>query len=673
MDKFVLSEKLTHRIGGREVKACVFTSYCFEPNFFEVDVIPYLLKRSIAYSSDERIKKYQVAEALRVAGLDIEVFFDQPMFESAKTSPSMQYLFHGVNLLPNIFHAKNIYLLVEDSHTQTRSLLVAAGSNNLTETGWWGNIETQHWEEVLQSQCDGGFVRQLLTDLEWLKSKRNLQANGNAIEQLVSFLNSCETKKPNSPILYYGITQKNYFEFIRKTLPGSLSNGWKLEIISPFFVNDSKSLLHEVFLGMGVQDITMLLPLDQNGEACCESQYYETIRKAERISWGKWNNAEAKALGVNKDLEQYRKLHAKVFHFFDDKESWLFVGSVNFTHKAIFDNVETGFFMKEPLSPPLLISITEDEDVICAPSLKDDELFTHDDESMIVDIFLSYDWKNRKLKGRTNKEASIEVSVIELGGAPILDSWHIDNLERSFEIDVPKFEAILKQTGFVNVLIKLSDKNDSPVEKTLLILQTGWSHKPVELPDLSPADILLIYAGMSEDRRQMMLMNARIKSFLRQNIGGELNSPDNELNDDGFFCEYAGIFYAFRRFRSRLKALVDDNNVEQLDYYLSGAGADSLPALIRKASEKSESSNDVASYLIMLSINEILSQNLYRGRLDVKEIKKSIRCSIKQLERVGGLVLEEGTNRKKFFAWLTTEFIRSYDAKEALLELSENG
>jgi len=672
VDKYVISEKLTEQINRGEVQACVFTSYCFDPDFFEIDVIPNLLRTSISYSSDERVKKYQVAEALRVSGLDVEVFFDQPMF-SPDTGPSMQYLFHGVNLLPNIFHAKNIYLLVNDSSSGTRGgsqqrLLVAAGSNNLTRSGWWENIETQHWEEVTQTGSDGTFVKQLLEDLEWLKDRRNLQAGDGAIEKLISFLRNCEMKELTAPPLYFGLRQKKYFEFIKKHLPTSVSSKWNLEIISPFFVNDSLSLLHEKFFEMGIQEITMLLPLDQDSKARCELQYYETIRNADRICWGQWNDVEAKGLGINEQLEQYRTLHAKVYHFFNDKESWVFVGSVNFTHKATSDNVETGFFINQPLVAPLLTPLPDEKDVECT-TLDDNELFSHDAEQAIVDIYLSYDWKSKKLQGRTNSESLLEISIIKAGGEPVLDSWHINNEERTCEVEGSQLEGLLKQSGFVNVLI-WQDARGQALDKSVLVLQTGWSHKPTELPDLSPEDILLIYAGMSENSRQMMLMNARIKSFLRENRGGELNSADSELNDEGFFCEYAGIFHAFRQFKSRLTTLFD-NNIEQLDYYLSGTGADSLPALISKANEKS--GNSVASYLIMLSIDEILSQRAYQSRLDVKKIQNNARDIINRLERLDGLILEEGTNRRQFFSWLKTEFVKSYVVNNISIESSENG
>ena len=238
MDKSVISDQLSEKIDGRKVQAAIFTSYNFEPHFFEIDVIPYLLKDTIPYSNDERVKKYQVMEALRDSELEIEVFFDQPVFESADQSPAMEYLFHGINLLPFAFHAKNSYLLVKDEESGKQDLLMAAGSNNLTRAGWWENIETQHWEEIDPDDSDRVFIEQLKGDLEWLKAHRNLKATDAAIEKITAFFDGCRLSESATSVFYFGIEQKNFFTFIEKSL-SSLSkySDWNLEIISPFFAS----------------------------------------------------------------------------------------------------------------------------------------------------------------------------------------------------------------------------------------------------------------------------------------------------------------------------------------------------------------------------------------------------------------------------------------------------
>jgi len=660
MDKSVISDQLSEKIDGRKVQAAIFTSYNFEPHFFEIDVIPYLLKDTIPYSNDERVKKYQVMEALRDSELEIEVFFDQPVFESADQSPAMEYLFHGINLLPFAFHAKNSYLLVKDEESGKQDLLMAAGSNNLTRAGWWENIETQHWEEIDPDDSDRVFIEQLKGDLEWLKAHRNLKATDAAIEKITAFFDGCRLSESATSVFYFGIEQKNFFTFIEKSL-SSLSkySDWNLEIISPFFVNDAESLLHEEFYKMSVNKITLLLPFDQDNKALCDSQYYQTIRKADQISWGQWSNTESKALSVDKQDDQFRKLHAKIYHFYNEHESLIFVGSVNFTRNAIYRNVETGFIVKQQPISALLKPIDEEVDVEFIDELNEQELQSAQVSLSQFDIHLGYDWKNQKLQGMVSKDLSLNINVINQEGRPITDDWLIGAEERTYEGDISLLENLLKQTGFINILVEEPNSDKTTFEQSILVLQTGWSHKPVELPDLSPGEILLIYAGMSEERRQILLMNAKIKSFLSQNLGGELNSPDDDKTHRQFFCEYAEIFHAFRHFKNRLQTLQNKKEVKQLDYYLSGTGADSLPALIDKATNiESDTYNSVVAYLLLLSVHEIL--NGFKSRVNVRKIRASVNRVVSHLEKSDVLKLEQGTHRKTFFTWFREQFSKSY-------------
>ena len=50
MEKAIASDQLRDVIAGRKIKAAVFTTYGFEPEFFELDIVPLLLPGNIAYS-----------------------------------------------------------------------------------------------------------------------------------------------------------------------------------------------------------------------------------------------------------------------------------------------------------------------------------------------------------------------------------------------------------------------------------------------------------------------------------------------------------------------------------------------------------------------------------------------------------------------------------------------
>ena len=123
--------------------------------------------------------------------------------------------------------------------------------------------------------------------------------------------------------------------------------------------------------------------------------------KSERISWAKWSNNYANTLGVGK--ESFRRLHAKIYHFYNRKQAWAFVGSVNFTHKALKENVESGFLVKLDKVEPLLkvLGETETPDKCVLDNASDDEAGVQEDLAACPELHLSFDWIERRLFGRT--------------------------------------------------------------------------------------------------------------------------------------------------------------------------------------------------------------------------------------------------------------------------------
>ena len=70
----VLSEQLQEVIRGRVVKAAVFTTYQFEPGFFEEDILPLLFEQS--FSHVPQIRLIQLEEAL-LSVEHLAVYYDR--------------------------------------------------------------------------------------------------------------------------------------------------------------------------------------------------------------------------------------------------------------------------------------------------------------------------------------------------------------------------------------------------------------------------------------------------------------------------------------------------------------------------------------------------------------------------------------------------------------------
>ena len=680
MDNAVISERFLELIAGREVRAALFTTFTFEADFFELEVIPLLLSQDVAYSTDDRVKRFMVRENLREADLPIDVFYDLPMFRnSGECSPEMEYLCNGVNLGNRAFHGKVSMILLRDRETEEQSLLLGAGSNNLTRAGWWDNIECQHWEEVKNGAVPRRLINIIQEDIDFLNGYWAISSGDTvaAIDRISEFIANCRGTISAEPVYYYGLSfpenRRSFADFIKRK-PSPLVNysNWSLEIISPFFADDATNIEHQTFFEMGVDEIKLLLPFDGDGNALCKDDYYDHIQKEEGVHWAQWREDVARALGLTG--EHFRRLHAKVYHFYNRRQSWVFVGSVNFTYMALHENVEAGFLTRldkagpllEPIPGKTVIENFAEPDEEVPGKVNDDEL-----AAALPELHLCYDWVTKCLTGRTSKRHTCEVEILGPEGESVIDPWELRYKECEYGGDTQGLKKVLKNGSLVKVRgqnLKLKEKTRFPAHSVLL-QQIGWSHKPLELPELTATQILAIYAGMTPERRQIMLINAKIRALVLAARGGELTTHTDDQIIDQFFCEYAEIFRAFSKLKERLEQALDAGQYNQVDYYLTGTGVDSLTSLVSRAVDVDEEEgglNPVTCYLLLLSALEIYRAEYFVERPNVKEEAKKLDGEIKALKSGKRLKLENNSqlNRKRFFRWFEEEFFRVYTVVE---------
>ena len=156
----VLSEALQEKISGRRVVAAVFTTFRFEPGFFEQEVLPVLFDQSFSHA--EKVRLVQLEELVRQID-HVAVYYDRRGLMASGAPPSLD-----VQRIPTTrngyFHPKLILLLVknEEDDGSAESLIVGVTSANLTRAGWWENVECAWVEEVADGdQC--AFRKDLLS------------------------------------------------------------------------------------------------------------------------------------------------------------------------------------------------------------------------------------------------------------------------------------------------------------------------------------------------------------------------------------------------------------------------------------------------------------------------------------------------------------------------------
>ncbi len=674
MENAVVSDQLIQRLADRKVKAAVFTTFNFEPEFFDLEVVPLLLPGKNQFSSHAPIKLFQVRETLRESSIALEVFFDLKIFrKSTCTSPGMEYLSHGVHRGNSAFHPKLAFILVDDETTEREVLLVGAGSNNLTMAGWWDNIECAHWETVDPQSVDTKFLEQLKADVQWLKNERMLSSEDDrsALDQVDRFLNECSGSQASGAdidFFYYGIADSNqsgrFVGYAENEMKRILSRhrNWTLEIISPFFSEDKHSDLHTRFFDLGVREIHIFLPKNQENEAVCHRDYYDFINEQSNIHWAEWENSVASSIGLSG--RAFRHLHAKIYHFYNQTESWVFVGSVNFTYKAFNENIEAGFFVKLPNPNPLLTAIA-DTSAIDNFDPRQEETHVGEEEASaepIPIIDLSYDWLKKSLAGITEPEKNYRISILSPESNSVVSDWLITGSRCQYDGDTTQLELLLKGGSFVTVRGYDSQTKEPFPDHLLMIKQTNWSHKPLELPNISPQQILAIYTGMSHEQRQMLLMDAQMRHLILNGEGGEITLSAEPFTEYQFFSEYAEIFHSLKRLRHRMIEAKRAGDESSFNYYLTGTGIDSLPTFLDRIQDENFKISKVSAYLILLCAKEIyqepalsdchgVAKELIKTEVNITKIKNSDAIQLEGLET---------EQRANFFTWFETQFFRDY-------------
>ena len=106
----VLSERLRDLIGNRRVKAAVFTTFSFDPGFFELHVLPTLF--DFPFHHAEKVKRLQLEDQLQGVD-DVSVYYDTTALLQDAMPAQLDFRRIGVRIGTGVFHPKLVMLLVE--------------------------------------------------------------------------------------------------------------------------------------------------------------------------------------------------------------------------------------------------------------------------------------------------------------------------------------------------------------------------------------------------------------------------------------------------------------------------------------------------------------------------------------------------------------------------------
>ena len=162
----VLTEQVAEAIDGRRVRCAVFTTFTFDPGFFEINILPVLFDQP--FSQPDKVRRLQLEDALRTID-HVAVYYDRRALAQDGEPAQLDYRRLDVSRSTGYFHPKVILLVVDDHRSDDESarvdkesdepirqaLIVGILSANLTRAGWWENVECAHIEEINDREIDG--------------------------------------------------------------------------------------------------------------------------------------------------------------------------------------------------------------------------------------------------------------------------------------------------------------------------------------------------------------------------------------------------------------------------------------------------------------------------------------------------------------------------------------
>jgi hypothetical protein len=650
----------------------VFLTFQFEPGFFEQEVLPVFFDIGLSHAPPVRI--LQLDDALRALPGEIAVYYDANGLVTGKTSPKLDVRRIPVRHRTGIFHAKNVLLLVEPREVDEEglpsvSLLVAGMSANLTQAGWWENVESCHVEEIAAGDKTrlkddlSAFLRRLRKDVSAV-------AEHAALDEILRFLGSTEQRRVRSiagqpqPHFYSG--RRPLIEFLQEAAGNQLT-GTYLEIISPYFDNAPQCTpLKELLDALRPRKTVVYLPYDERGVALCNEKLYQAVRALPEVSWGTFPR-DFTRMGRGENAGE-RFVHAKVYRFFtaNPKREILFVGSANLTNAAHGSggNLETGFLIaREPTRRPEFWLTPEDRQP------QRFEVRTEDADAVTSRgsrLQLHFRWSDKSATAywdhsEPTQTLRLEMQSEDLGELPALKPRRWTPLSASF---AEKLERLLKQTAWVTVHGDLAD----PV--VLLIQEDGMSHKPSLLLEMSPADILKYWSLLTPEQRTAFVEGWAGK-LLTTDEGAELVTRARAVDRvETLFDRFAGIFHAFNCLEEAVLEAVDIGNEKEATYRLFGNKYDSLGNLLQQLGSDVYAGDDGDRYVILLCARQLCDEVARRHRDYWNEHRDDVRRLEERLAKISEirqrLTQTDPALMEAYLNWFEPRFLRrSRPAEEA--------
>ena len=676
----VLFESLNEAVGIRSVEHAVFSTFSFDPGFFERQILPCIFPNR-RFSSSENVRLIQLEDELRTT-CNVEVYFDARALASDAITPKLAYRRFPIYWKKGVFHPKLILLLVRQAKAKHRSLIVCCQSANLTRSGWWENVECVHIEELFDFRTDEGkqgypFRNDLLAIL---KRVRNAHSNREdfSLQEIRKFLRKRVNQYKNSetervyPRFYGGYKSKSFRDWLQEVVPAQFRNKkLNMEVISPYLDEKTIAPLENLIETIVPIQSRVYLPKEDDGVIRVSEDVYNAVQAHSNAEWANLSGNYAARKGSDSNLAS-RFVHAKIirlWHRFRDRPHLFIIGSVNCTSAAQGAN--------RNMESAILVDVTDDRAykrewfLSCEDDL--DEVLFHDGVPDEVDEFerpkgeirVQFDWSENSLRIVDDSKTANKPQLLPMQIKTATDEdlvfvegwdngcWVADEAQRD------KFRDNLEVSSLVRIQTPLGGW-------IVLVEETGFAFRPSLLRALSPSEILQYWSLLSPEQK---------KDFLERRMQNELVeglpiSKRLSVKDatDTVFSQYAGIFHGFGHFRKHLMECAKDNQNQEMEAMMFGQKHDSLPVLLEQTlinmNAEDKLIEPINAYITFLTAKQLKNELIESEEILTDFFKDRIR-HVEDLDRLinDGLgeskkKIAEDFDQPKFIGWFETMFLK---------------
>ena len=673
----VLTEQVADAIKGRRVRSGVFTTFSFDPGFFELNILPVLFDQP--FSQPDKVRRLQLEDALRTID-HLAVYYDRRALAQDGEPAQLDYRRLDVSRDTGYFHPKVILLLV-DEHDEAgdapadngrnaeparKALIIGILSANLTRAGWWENVECAHIEEIKDSTVGDerySFRPDLLPLLQRVRQSASDGDDQSALDGIIAFLsarpqhNSLEKNTSGGRYrtrIFGAQSQTKLSDWLRQLEFDS--EALNLEVISPYFDPQGVGPLGDLIDALQPREVRVFLPSEPDGALLVTKATYEAIAALSNTRWVRLPG-EVTNRGRDEKSERLapRRVHAKVYRLWKrGGPDLLLVGSPNLTSAghspATAGNLEAAFFVDitnignhrrwwlEPFEQAA-------DRFAPAPPEEADGL-----DEVGLDLSLQFDWGAKQLSYYLKESTADELRVLTTAGQPlaIVDGPKFGRWTPLGPPAWSRMEEILLSTSFL--LIEHLGKS-----WRILVREENMGHRPSLLTQLTPEEILEYWSLLTPHQRTQFLE----VHVLDQVEGLPVARVEQLRARNTLFDRFAGIYHAFACLERAVDTALEDGRDNEADARLLGAKYDSLPNLLRKTLDRPEV-DPILNYVTFLCARQLRQELGQRHCEFFSQRKEHVQRLDKLLEHLPTLrnsIELDDAHADRFLQWYETAFL----------------